>query len=86
MTDDGSFLATDTNETIILTRSKDGVGLLSISRCQAMNAARIHDKQKVKLFWEQWIVQHSKHMDEEENRTRSSALARSAAELLTLSL
>ncbi|KAF3702362.1 hypothetical protein EXN66_Car018050 [Channa argus] len=41
-----------------------------------MNAARIHDKQKLKSFWEKWIFQQSKHMDEEESRRRSSALAR----------
>ncbi|XP_050928572.1 protein FAM240C-like [Lates calcarifer] len=41
-----------------------------------MNAARIHDKQKLRSFWEQRIVQHSEHMNEEENRMRSSALAR----------
>ncbi|XP_040013946.1 protein FAM240B-like [Xiphias gladius] len=41
-----------------------------------MNAARIHDKQKLKSFWEQRIVQHSEQMDEEEDRMRSSALER----------
>ncbi|XP_037609169.1 protein FAM240B-like [Sebastes umbrosus] len=41
-----------------------------------MNAARIHDKQKLKSFWEQRIVQHSEQMDGEEDRRRSSALAR----------
>ncbi|XP_040915480.1 protein FAM240B-like [Toxotes jaculatrix] len=41
-----------------------------------MNAARIHDKQKLKSFWEQRIVQHSGKMDDEENRMRSSALKR----------
>ncbi|XP_054875059.1 protein FAM240B-like [Amphiprion ocellaris] len=41
-----------------------------------MNAARIHDKQKLKTFWEQKIVEHSEQMDEEEGRRRSSALAR----------
>ncbi|KAK2818812.1 hypothetical protein Q5P01_024373 [Channa striata] len=50
-----------------------------IQRCtschQVMNAARIHDKQKLKSFWEQQVVQHSRHMDEEESRMRSSALA-----------
>ena len=43
-----------------------------------MNAARIHDKQKLKSFWEQKIVQHGEQMDDEEDRRRSSALARSA--------
>ncbi|XP_054600642.1 protein FAM240C [Nothobranchius furzeri] len=41
-----------------------------------MSAARIHDKLKVQSFWEQKILQHSRQMDEEENRVRSSALAR----------
>ncbi|CAB1457506.1 unnamed protein product [Pleuronectes platessa] len=41
-----------------------------------MNTARIHDKQKLKSYWEQRIVQHSEHMGEEENRVGSSALAR----------
>ncbi|XP_035523273.1 protein FAM240B [Morone saxatilis] len=41
-----------------------------------MNAARIHDKHKLKSFWEQRIVQHSEQMDEEENRMRSSSLTR----------
>ncbi|CAI5666223.1 unnamed protein product [Oreochromis niloticus] len=41
-----------------------------------MNAARIHDKQKLKSFWEQRIVQHSEQTNDEENRMRNSALAR----------
>ncbi|XP_068561617.1 protein FAM240C [Cebidichthys violaceus] len=41
-----------------------------------MNAARIHDKQKLMSFWERKIVQHSEQMDGEEDRRRSSALAR----------
>ncbi|KAL4005112.1 hypothetical protein ACER0C_004825 [Sarotherodon galilaeus] len=41
-----------------------------------MNAARIHDKQKLKSFWEQRIVQHSEQTNDEENRMRTSALAR----------
>ncbi|KAM7393327.1 hypothetical protein PAMA_008131 [Pampus argenteus] len=41
-----------------------------------MNAARIHDKHKLKSFWEQKIVQHGEQMDEEDSRMRSSALAR----------
>ncbi|XP_034048201.1 protein FAM240C [Thalassophryne amazonica] len=47
-----------------------------------MNAARIHDKHKLKSFWEQRIIQHSELMDEEENRVRSSALTRLRAEWL----
>ncbi|KAM3600481.1 uncharacterized protein V6R79_024147 [Siganus canaliculatus] len=43
---------------------------------QMMNAARIHDKQKLKSFWEQRIVQHHEQMDEEDSRMRSSSLAR----------
>ncbi|KAG7221238.1 hypothetical protein INR49_017455 [Caranx melampygus] len=41
-----------------------------------MNAARLHDKQKLRSFWEQRVIKHSEQMDEEEKRTRSSALAR----------
>ncbi|CAJ1071087.1 protein FAM240B-like [Xyrichtys novacula] len=41
-----------------------------------MNVARIHDKQKLRSFWEQRIVQHTESMDEEENRMRSSSLSR----------
>ncbi|XP_054876820.1 protein FAM240C-like [Poeciliopsis prolifica] len=41
-----------------------------------MSAARIHDKQKLRWFWEERIVQHSRQMDQEENRMRSSALTR----------
>ncbi|XP_024859230.1 protein FAM240C-like [Kryptolebias marmoratus] len=41
-----------------------------------MSSARVHDKQKLRSFWEQRIVQHSQQMDQEENRMRSSALTR----------
>ncbi|XP_061837036.1 uncharacterized protein [Nerophis lumbriciformis] len=41
-----------------------------------MNTARIHDKHKLKTFWEQKIVQHSQQMDEEESRKKTSALTR----------
>ncbi|XP_054613581.1 protein FAM240B [Dunckerocampus dactyliophorus] len=41
-----------------------------------MNVARIHDKHKLKSFWEQRIVQHSQQMDEEESRKKTSALTR----------
>nr|XP_049593202.1 protein FAM240C [Syngnathus scovelli] len=41
-----------------------------------MNTARIHDKQKVKFFWERRINQHIQQMVEEERRGKSSALAR----------
>ncbi|XP_044000343.1 protein FAM240C-like [Gambusia affinis] len=55
-------------------------GFLSVSSqpscCQAMSVARIHDKEKLRWFWEQRIVQHSQQMDQEENRMRSSALTR----------
>lgn len=47
-----------------------------------MNAARIHDKQKLMSFWEQKIVQHGEQVDGEEDRRRSSALPRSAAKSL----
>ncbi|XP_044190279.1 protein FAM240B-like [Thunnus albacares] len=50
--------------------------------CQVMNAARIHDKQKLKSFWEQKIIQHGEQMDEEDSRMRSSALARLREEWL----
>ncbi|KAL6097307.1 uncharacterized protein ACO6RY_06430 [Pungitius sinensis] len=40
-----------------------------------MNAARLHDKQKLVSYWEQKIVQHGEQMDGEEERRRSSALA-----------
>ncbi|CAJ1071086.1 uncharacterized protein LOC117270160 isoform X1 [Xyrichtys novacula] len=43
---------------------------------EVMNVARIHDKQKLRSFWEQRIVQHTESMDEEENRMRSSSLSR----------
>ncbi|KAI3362157.1 hypothetical protein L3Q82_012218 [Scortum barcoo] len=51
-----------------------------------MNAARIHDKHKVKSFWEQRIVQHSEQMDEEEKRRRSSSLTRAVFSPFALSL
>ncbi|CAG5867128.1 unnamed protein product [Menidia menidia] len=38
--------------------------------------AQICDRQKLKWFWEQKIVQHGRQMDLEEHRVRSSALAR----------
>ncbi|XP_069025023.1 protein FAM240B-like [Embiotoca jacksoni] len=41
-----------------------------------MNAARIHDKHKLRSFWEQKIVEQGEQMDEEETRRRSSALGR----------
>ncbi|KAF7646313.1 hypothetical protein LDENG_00190080 [Lucifuga dentata] len=41
-----------------------------------MNAARIHNKHKLKSFWEQKIVLHEELMDEEEKRVRNSALTR----------
>ncbi|XP_057674331.1 protein FAM240C-like [Corythoichthys intestinalis] len=41
-----------------------------------MNVARIHDKQKLKFFWEQRINKHSQQMVEEESRRKSSALTR----------
>ncbi|XP_061657638.1 protein FAM240C-like [Syngnathoides biaculeatus] len=40
------------------------------------NLARIHDKQKLKFFWEQRINRHSQQMVEEESRRKSSALTR----------
>lgn len=53
---------------------------LTIAVCcgQMMNAALLHDKQKLKSFWEQRISQHGEQMDEEENRRRRSTLCRSA--------
>lgn len=51
--------------------------------CQVMNAARIHDKLKLRSFWERRIVQHSEQMLEEENRMRSSSLTRSAVNLIS---
>ncbi|KAM4719174.1 uncharacterized protein FYW61_015020 [Anableps anableps] len=59
-------------------RGNNSCGFLSSfpSCCQAMSVARIHDKQKLRWFWEQRIVQHSEQMDKEEKRMRSSALSR----------
>lgn len=62
------------------------VNTICFSLCQVMNAARIHDKQKLRSFWERRIVQHSEQMLEEENRMRSSSLTRSAVKLLLLLL
>ncbi|KAK5852467.1 hypothetical protein PBY51_023933 [Eleginops maclovinus] len=41
-----------------------------------MSTARIHDKHKLRSFWEQRIVQHGEQMDGEEDRRRGSALTR----------
>ncbi|XP_029939969.1 protein FAM240C-like [Salarias fasciatus] len=41
-----------------------------------MNAARIHDKHKLRSFWEQKIEEHGEQEVEEERRRRSSALTR----------
>ena len=57
--------------------------LTILSCCQVMNAARIHDKQKLKSFWEQRIVQHCEQMDKENNRVRSSSLTRSDIKMFT---
>ncbi|KAG7498185.1 hypothetical protein JOB18_000725 [Solea senegalensis] len=43
---------------------------------RVMNAARIHDKQKLKSFWEKRIVQHTEHMDDDEKLRGRSALSR----------
>lgn len=57
---------------------------LSHTQMMMMNAARIHDKQKLKSYWEQRIFQHSEMVQEEENRMRSSSLARSGVIRLEL--
>ncbi|XP_077354215.1 uncharacterized protein LOC144002670 [Festucalex cinctus] len=41
-----------------------------------MNVAQIHDKQKLKFFWERRINQHIQQVIEEESRRKSSALTR----------
>lgn len=58
--------------------------LLFVCCWEVMNAARIHDKQKLRSFWEEKIVSHSQQMDKELTRMRSSALTRSAPKLSTL--
>ncbi|KAK1883433.1 hypothetical protein KUDE01_021762 [Dissostichus eleginoides] len=44
-----------------------------------MSTARIHDKYKLRSFWEQRIVQHSEQVGGEEARRGGSALTRSGA-------
>ncbi|XP_077593571.1 uncharacterized protein LOC144210670 [Stigmatopora nigra] len=41
-----------------------------------MNVARLHDKQKLRFFWEQRIKKHSQQMVDEESRRKCSALTR----------
>ncbi|KAJ4926518.1 hypothetical protein JOQ06_008691 [Pogonophryne albipinna] len=41
-----------------------------------MSTARIHDKYKLRSFWEQRIVQHSEQVGGEEARRGGSALTR----------
>ena len=48
------------------------------SRSQGLSVARIHDKQKLKSFWEQRIQQHSLLERAEHSRERDSALLRLA--------
>lgn len=43
---------------------------------QAMNLARIHDKQKLKKFWEQKIERHHQMTGNEEARMKRSALSK----------
>uniref|UniRef100_A0A3B4BWW2 Uncharacterized protein n=2 Tax=Pygocentrus nattereri TaxID=42514 RepID=A0A3B4BWW2_PYGNA len=40
-----------------------------------MNAALIHDKLFIKTFWEQKIVKHNQLTENEEQRTKNSALS-----------
>ncbi|XP_066506518.1 protein FAM240B [Hoplias malabaricus] len=42
----------------------------------AMNLARIHDKHKLRKFWEQKIERHSQMMGNEEFRMKRSALSK----------
>ncbi|KAL6472362.1 hypothetical protein MHYP_G00185500 [Metynnis hypsauchen] len=48
----------------------------------AMNLARIHDKHKLKKFWEQKIERHSQMMGNEEFRMKRSALSKLREEWL----
>ncbi|KAL2087703.1 hypothetical protein ACEWY4_016531 [Coilia grayii] len=41
-----------------------------------MNLARIHDKHKLRNFWEQKIESHSQMMGHEERRMKRSALSK----------
>ncbi|KAF7701011.1 hypothetical protein HF521_002176 [Silurus meridionalis] len=43
---------------------------------QAMNLARIHDKQKLQKFWEQKIERHHQMTGKEEARMKRSALSK----------
>ncbi|KAG7322566.1 hypothetical protein KOW79_013912 [Hemibagrus wyckioides] len=43
---------------------------------EAMNLARIHDKQKLKKFWEQKIERHHQMTGNEEARMKQSALSK----------
>ncbi|KAM8743560.1 uncharacterized protein AB9X84_017880 isoform 1-T2 [Acanthopagrus schlegelii] len=58
------------------TKKTEGERRDSSWKTAVMNAARIHDKQKLKSFWEQRIAQHCEQMDKENNRVRSSSLTR----------
>ncbi|XP_056130633.1 leucine-rich repeat neuronal protein 1 [Lampris incognitus] len=60
-----------------LGNSSSGSSCSLLLLAKVMNVARIHDREKLKGFWEQRIVEHRELTGREESRVNNSALPRS---------